>query len=68
MMPNTPMMVGEGCTAYCHGKNVTDQDVAIVKSLLEVSGICEKVPENHMNAVNALSGGGPSFVCIFSIL
>lgn len=66
-MPNTPMMIGEGCTAYCLGKNITMEDQLIVRRILEMSGVCEKVPENHINAVTALSGGGPSFVSEFIV-
>ncbi|KAI4457849.1 pyrroline-5-carboxylate reductase [Holotrichia oblita] len=62
VMPNLPMMIGEGCTAYCPGKNVSAEDVSVVKKILEVSGVCEMIPENHMNAVTALSGAGPAFV------
>lgn len=62
LMPNTPMLVGEGCTAYCPGKNTTIMDISIVRAILEVSGICQKIPENMINAVNAMSGGGPAFV------
>ncbi|XP_022913207.2 uncharacterized protein [Onthophagus taurus] len=62
IMPNTPMMVGEGCTVYCPGKNVKKEDIAIVRRMLEVSGLCDQVPENIINAVGALSGGGPAFV------
>ncbi|KRT78656.1 hypothetical protein AMK59_8224, partial [Oryctes borbonicus] len=62
VMPNTPMMIGEGCTAFCPGKTVSPEDISLVKRILEVSGVCEMVPENMLNAVTALSGGGPSFV------
>lgn len=56
------MMIGEGCTAYCPGNNVSAEDISVVKKILEESGVCEMVPENHINAVTALSGGGPAFV------
>lgn len=62
VMPNTPMMVGEGCTVYCPGQLATQDDIEIVKSILEVSGVCHLVPESMINAAGALAGSGPAFV------
>lgn len=67
-MPNTPMMVGEGCTVFCPGQRANDDDIAIVKTLLEASGVCKQVPESLINAVGALSGSGPAFVTIITKL
>lgn len=61
-MPNTPMMVGEGCTVYCPGQQATEEDISVVKLILEISGICMLVPEAMINAVGALAGSGPAFV------
>lgn len=61
-MPNTPMMIGEGCTAYCPGQEAAQEDIELVKSILEVSGICQLLPESLMNAFGALAGCGPAFV------
>nr|CAH7716320.1 unnamed protein product [Callosobruchus chinensis] len=62
VMPNTPMMVGEGCTVFSPGPKATEHDIKIVKSILSVSGVCKQVPESLINAVGALSGSGPAFV------
>lgn len=61
-MPNIPMMIGEGCTVYCPGQNVTEEDIILVRTILEVCGMCEKIPEHMINAAGALSGSGPAFV------
>lgn len=61
-MPNTPMMVGAGCTVYCPGQKATDSDSHIVKTMLEVSGICQLVPESMIDAIGALAGCGPAYV------
>lgn len=61
-MPNTPMMVGEGCTVFCPGQRATPGDIILVKSILEVSGVCKQVPESLINAVGALAGSGPAYV------
>lgn len=61
-MPNTPMMVGEGCTVYCPGQNATEDDINIVQQILSSSGVSTLVPESMINAVGALAGSGPAFV------
>ncbi|KAJ3627167.1 hypothetical protein MTP99_014566 [Tenebrio molitor] len=62
VMPNTPMMVGEGCTVFCPGQRASDDDILLVKTILETSGVCMQVPESLINAVGALAGSGPAFV------
>lgn len=62
VMPNTPMLIGKGCTVYCPGTTVTEEDMLLVKSILEVTGMCEILPEHMINAVGAVSASGPAFV------
>lgn len=61
-MPNTPMMVGEGCSVYCPGKSAVECDMKIIEKLLSSTGKCMPVAENMINAVGALAGSGPAFV------
>lgn len=65
VMPNTPMLVGEGCTVYCPGTTVTEKDLNLVQSILEVTGMCQCLPEHMINAVGAVSSSGPAFVYLF---
>lgn len=62
MMPNTPMMLGEGCTVFCPGQRATEHDIQLVKNILSVSGLCRQVPESLINGIGALAGSGPAFV------
>lgn len=62
VMPNTPMMVGEGCSAYCPGQNVTEQDLSLLRTILEICGACEQIPEHSIDAAGAVFGSGPAFV------
>ena len=64
-MPNTPAMVGEGMTAACPNEFITDEDLAIVKTLLESFSMVEVVPEKLMDAVTAVSGSSPAYVYMF---
>ena len=64
-MPNTPALVGEGMTAYCVNGNVTQEELADVKLLLESFGKSEAVPEKLMDAVVGISGSSPAYVFMF---
>lgn len=62
-MPNTPAMIGRGVTGAYANEAVTEQQRAIVETLLKVSGPVEWVPtEADIDAVTALSGSGPAYV------
>ncbi|CAH1173681.1 unnamed protein product [Phaedon cochleariae] len=61
-MPNTPMLVGEGCTVFSPGQRATDSDIELVHRILTVTGVCKEVPESLINPIGALAGSGPAFV------
>ena len=55
-MPNTPALVGEGCTGVCKAENVTDAEMEQVLSLLNSFGKEYSVPEKLMDTVVGVSG------------
>ena len=64
-MPNTPAMVGEGCSGVCRNELVSDEEMAICMKLLTSFGIAEEIPEKLIDAVGAVSGSSPAFVFMF---
>lgn len=64
-MPNTPALVGEGCTAMCPNGNVGVQEKEYVLRLLSSFGTAVEVPERMMDAVVGISGSSPAYVFIF---
>lgn len=64
-MPNTPALVGEGCSAICGNSNVTEEEMMKCKTIMESFGIAEVVSENLMDAVTGVSGSSPAFVFLF---
>ncbi|RKI87181.1 pyrroline-5-carboxylate reductase [Parablautia intestinalis] len=64
-MPNTPAMVGEGCSGVCRNELVSDGEMAQCMELLRSFGMAEEVPERLMNAVVGVSGSSPAFVFLF---
>lgn len=64
-MPNTPAMVGAGCSGVCRNEKVTEEEMAKCMELLGSFGLAEEVPEKLMDAVVGISGSSPAFVFLF---
>ena len=62
-MPNTPAAVGRGITALYPNAHVSNQQKQAAESLLSAVGETVWLDnEEQMDAVTALSGGGPAYV------
>jgi len=61
VMPNLPVMVGEGMSVFCLGSRARPADRRLVSRLLGCCGRVLELPERHFDAVTALSGSGPAF-------
>ncbi len=64
IMPNLGAMVQAAYTAYCCEPNVTAQDKAKIRTLLNMFGICDEMDEKYLDAVTAVSGSGPGYMSI----
>jgi pyrroline-5-carboxylate reductase len=65
VMPNTPALVQAGAAALCKGTAASEDDLDIVRQILEAVGRAVVVPEALMDAVTGLSGSGPAYVFTF---
>lgn len=63
VMPNTPAFVGAGVTAICAGQHALPQDVTRTERIFETVGQTVRIEESLLDAVTALSGSGPAYVC-----
>lgn len=64
-MPNTPALVGAGCTGVCVNDRVSQTDIDHSLKLMGSFGRAYLVPEHLMNAVGAVSGSSPAYVFMF---
>lgn len=64
VMPNTPLLVGAGASAFCRGTAAGAAHAALVLQLFSAGGRCEEVTEPLMDAVTGLSGSGPAYVAV----
>lgn len=64
-MPNTPALVGEGMSALCPNKNVTNEELEEIKKIFQCFSKVEVIEEVHMDTVTALTGSSPAYVFMF---
>ncbi|WP_455619720.1 pyrroline-5-carboxylate reductase [Eisenbergiella sp.] len=64
-MPNTPALVGEGCTGVCASAEVDAKTRETVMEILGSFGKAVEVSEKMMDVVGAVSGSSPAFVFLF---
>ncbi len=61
-MPNTPALVGEGCTAACFAPCVSGEQRESVMAVLNSFGKAFEVPERLMDVVPGVSGCAPAWI------
>lgn len=61
-MPNTPALVGEGMSAICPNRNISEEDLSCVQELFRSFGRVEIVTEYMIDSVTAVSGSSPAYV------
>ena len=66
IMPNTPVTLGKGMIGYTPNGLVDDVTLADFLSDMAPAGLWEKVEENLMDTVAALSGSGPAYTYYFA--
>ncbi|MCM1387437.1 MAG: pyrroline-5-carboxylate reductase [Bacillus sp. (in: Bacteria)] len=64
-MPNTPALVGAGCTGICVNGQVSEKEKADSVQLMESFGKAYLIPERLMDALGAVSGSSPAYVFMF---
>ncbi len=64
-MPNTPALVGEGCTAVCGNAFVKSEDEELCLNWMSSFGKAFVIPERLIDAAGAVSASSPAFVFMF---
>lgn len=65
LMPNTPLMAGEGMSVFETPSNFDDDHREFIENIFSALGKVEHAPLKLMDAVTAVSGSGPAYVYMF---
>ena len=65
VMPNTPMLVGAGASAFARPCTLTDDEYAEIKRIFAALGMVVDVDEKYLSAVTGVSGSGPAYAYMF---
>ena len=65
-MPNTPSTVHEGIAGMCAGRHAGTEHLERAGTVLRAVGDVVIVPEEHMDAITAVSGSGPAYYALLA--
>ena len=65
VMPNTPALVGEGCSGVCRQESVTDEEFDSVLEILRSFGTATAVTEKMIDVVGAVGGASPAYTFMY---
>lgn len=66
IMPNTPLMLGEGASALCRTSNISDNEFSIVFNIFALLGKACELKEEKMNAIVGVNGSSPAYIYLFA--
>ena len=61
VMPNTPMLLGAGCSAVADGFNTTEEEFAFCRRIFEAAGTVGVVPPERLPEMVSVHGSTPAF-------
>ncbi|MDE5862288.1 MAG: pyrroline-5-carboxylate reductase [Ruminococcus sp.] len=66
VMPNTPLLIGEGASALSHNDNVTEEEFSTVLDIFRLCGKASVISKDKMKEIIALNGSSPAFIYLFA--
>ncbi|MDE6149406.1 MAG: pyrroline-5-carboxylate reductase [Ruminococcus sp.] len=66
VMPNTPLLLGEGATALSKSDSVSDEEFELVCKIFGSCGVYAVVPKDKMKEIIAINGSSPAFIYLYA--
>ena len=66
VMPNTPLLLGEGASALAKCAPTSEEEFAVVCSFFAACGVTATLSEDKMKEVIAINGSSPAFIYLFA--
>ncbi len=65
VLPNTPMLIGQGVSVVCRASDVSAEDFDFVCSVFRASGRVHIIDEAEMNRIISVTSSSPAYVFAF---
>lgn len=66
VMPNTPLLLGEGASALAKVDPITDEEFEFVKSIFDACGKTAVLSKDKMKEIIAVNGSSPAFIYLYA--
>lgn len=66
VMPNTPLLLGEGASALSRNDKVSDEEFKLICDIFAVCGKIAVIPKNKMKEIIAVNSSSPAFIYLFA--
>lgn len=66
VMPNTPLLLGEGATALSRSENVSDKEFSDVCGIFGACGKYAVISKDKMKEIIAINGSSPAFIYLYA--
>lgn len=66
VMPNTPLLLGEGASALSANAEVSAEEFDFVRNIFASCGKAAVIPQDKMKEIIAINGSSPAFIYLFA--
>ena len=66
VMPNTPLLLGEGASALSHNDKVSDEEFEVVLNIFRGCGKAAVISADKMKEIIAVNGSSPAFIYLYA--
>lgn len=66
VMPNTPLLLGEGASALSRNEKVTDEEFEVILNVFRSCGKASVISKDKMKEIIAINGSSPAFIYLFA--
>ena len=66
VMPNTPLLLGEGASALARVEPITDEEFKVVCDIFASCGEIAVISKDKMKEIIAINGSSPAFIYLFA--
>ncbi|MBZ4670239.1 MAG: pyrroline-5-carboxylate reductase [Oscillospiraceae bacterium] len=66
VMPNTPLLLGEGASALSKSETTSDEEFGLVCDIFSACGDIAVIPKDKMKEIIAINGSSPAFIYLFA--